>query len=183
MLGVIDACFIIDWCRYRYRGLLEKFFSTLFVHEETLEQLKSERSITYISELLAKGILRLYPWSHREEDEFLKLRSEIASNSRIPSLERPDILCLIMAKNLNATLLSENVGIHRVVEFHKEYGNVIVWTALETLENLVYKGLLNISSTNEFLRYVKEYEYDTGHIFKSSRLENSLRRLKSWLEK
>ena len=153
MIGVVDACFIIDWCRYRRRELLERLFSVLFIHEETLGQLRSEKTITYVSDLLAKGKLRLYPWSHSEEDEYLRLRSEIVVDPRIPSLERPDMLCLIMAKRLNAILLSENIGIHRVIEFHSKYSNVVVWTALETLENIVYKGFLNVHSAEDFLRY------------------------------
>jgi len=183
MIGVLDACFIIDWCKYRHRELLEQLFATLFIHEETLAQLKSETTITYVSRLLSEGKLRLYPWSQIEEDEYLRLRGEIIHDPRIPSLERPDILCLIMAKNLNAILLSENTGIHRVTEFHPRYRGLIVWTALETIENMIYKNILNVSSEDEFLKLVKEYEEDTGHIFKRSRLEKSLRRIKSWLKR
>jgi len=183
VIGVVDACFIIDWCRYRRRELLERLFSVLFIHEETLGQLRSEKTITYVSDLLAKGKLRLYPWSHSEEDEYLRLRSEIVVDPRIPSLERPDMLCLIMAKRLNAILLSENIGIHRVIEFHSKYSNVVVWTALETLENIVYKGFLNVHSAEDFLRYVREYEHDTSHIFKSNRLKQSLRRIGLWLRR
>ena len=183
MIGVIDSCFIIDWCKFRYRELLKKLFSLLYLHEETLAQLKSEDTILFTSKLLSEGKLRLYPWSQSEEDEFLLLRSEIIGNSRIPSLERPDMLCLIIAKNLNAILISENLGIHRVIEFHPRYRNVKIWTALEVIENMVYKGIFNVSSKEEYLRYVRQYESDTGHVFKMSRLTKSIERVELWLRK
>jgi len=183
VIGVIDACFIIDWSRYRHRDLIKGLFDILYIHEEILAQLRSEISISFTSRLLAEGKLRLYPWTQSDEDEFLLLRSEIIANPRIPSLERPDLLCLIIARRANAILLSENIGIHRVIEFHPRYRNVKVWTALETLEHLVYRGLITLSSEEEFMRFVREYEQDTNHIFRKRRIETCLKRLRTWLRR
>ena len=36
MLGVVDACFLIDWSRYRRRELLASLFKAILVHEEVL---------------------------------------------------------------------------------------------------------------------------------------------------
>jgi len=52
------------------------------VHEEVLGQVKSEATVECVSSLLAKGVLRLYPWSEADEVEFVTLRSQVSSNSR-----------------------------------------------------------------------------------------------------
>ncbi|RLF13691.1 MAG: hypothetical protein DRJ66_07385 [Thermoprotei archaeon] len=183
MLGVLDACFIIDWSRYRRRKLLSKLFDIMYIHEEVLAQIRSTIAIEYVTELMMRGILRLYAWSDADETEFIRLRDDVSSDPRIPAVERPDILCLIIAKALNAILLSENVGIHRIVEYNPRYRNVSIWTALEVLENMVYKGLITIRDEEEFLDYIREYEEDTAHKFRRRRIEECIERLREWLRK
>ena len=183
MIGVIDTCFLIDWSRFRRRNVLKKLFNLLLIHEDILRQIKSEETIEYTSRLFAEGILRLYPWSEIDEREFINLRNQVSSNSRIPSLERPDILYLIIAYNNNAILLSENLGIHRVVQYHPKYSRVKVWTALDVLEQAVYSNVIRINSEEEFLHIIKEYVLDTYHSFRKKRIESSLNRVRKWLTK
>ena len=183
MLGVIDACFVIDWANYRGRRALKRMFKLLYVHEEVLEQIRTRRAVEFVGELFSEGVLRIYPWSESEESEFLRLRDEVVADPRIPSLERPDILCLVIARSLNAPLLTENLGVHRVVQFHPRYAGLRVWTALELLENMVYAGVLSVGSPEEFLELVREYEQDTAHVFKRRRLEEVLERVRRWLGK
>ena len=183
MLGVLDACFIIDWSRYRRRKLLSKLFDIMYIHEEVLAQIRSIVAIEYVTELMARGTLRLYAWSDTDEVEFVRLREEVSSDPRIPAVERPDILCLIIAKSLNAILLSENVGIHRIVQYSPRYKDANVWTALEVLENMVYKELITIRNEEEFLDYIREYEEDTAHKFRRKRVEKCIKRLREWLRR
>ena len=49
MLGVVDACFLIDWSRYRRRELLASLFEAILVHEEVLAQLRSPSAIDFAS--------------------------------------------------------------------------------------------------------------------------------------
>ena len=182
-IAVLDSCFIIDWSRFRKRNLIEHLFNQVYIHEEILDQLKSETSIRFIVNLMTKGKCKLYQWSSNDEYEFELLRSEIISNSRIPELERPDILCLIMARKLGAVLLTENIGVHRVVQFHPRYRGVKVWTALEVLENLIYKSILQINSIEEFITIMHEYEEDTKHRFSEKRIKQVLSRVVKWLKK
>ena len=181
MIGVIDTCFLIDWSRFRKREILEKLFNVLLIHEEVLRQIRSESAIEYVSELFTKGVLRLYPWSNMDEKEFIILRSQVSSNSRIPSLERPDLLCLIMTYNSDAVLLSENVGIHRVVQYHPRYSHVKVWIALDVIEQSIYRGLINVDSEEDFLSIVKEYELDTHHSFRKNKVRSATERVREWL--
>jgi len=181
MLGVVDACFLIDWSRYRRRELLASLFEAILVHEEVLAQLRSPSAIDFASRLLARGALRLYPWSTAEEELYVQLRDEVALDPRIPSLERPDLLCLVIARRTGAALLAENLGVLRVVQFHPAYSRVTAWTALEVLEQMVYRGLVEVGSTEEFLNVVSEYCEDTRHVFSSRRVKDVTGRVRAWL--
>ena len=183
MRGVADACFLIDWSRYRRRDLLEKLFNLILIHEETLLQLRSPPAIEYTSSLLASGLLRLYPWSSDDEKQYNKLREEVSLDPRLPSLERPDLLCLVIAHRTGSILLSENLGVLRVTQFHPLYSRVKVWTSLEVLENSVYSGLTDIDSLDEFLEIVREYEEDARHIFNKKRLDTVAKRVSEWLRR
>jgi len=180
-IGVVDACFIIDWSRYKRRDRISNLFDIIYIHEEVMDQIRSIRAVEFTAQLMRLGVLRIYPWSRIEEEEFTRLRNEVLSNSRIPALERPDLLCLIIARTLEAVLISENIGVHRVVQYHPEYMHLRVWTALEVLENLVYRGAISVNSTDEFLDILKEYEEDTLHKFRSDRVNSVLRRMREWL--
>ncbi len=61
MLGVVDACFLIDWSRYRRRELLASLFEAILVHEEVLAQLRSPSAIDFASRLLARGRAEAVP--------------------------------------------------------------------------------------------------------------------------
>jgi hypothetical protein len=183
MLGVADACFLIDWARFRRRELLASLFEAILIHEEVLAQLRSPSAIDFASRLLARGALRLYPWSEAEEELFIKLRDEVALDPRIPSLERPDLLCLVIAYRAGASLLTENLGVLRVVQFHPTFSRVTAWTALEVLEHLVYGGLAEVRSVEDFLGIVSEYCEDTKHVFSSRRMREVVERVRTWLAK
>jgi hypothetical protein len=181
--GAADACFLIDWSRYRRKNILERLFDLLLIHEETLLQLRSPPAIEYVSSLLASGLLRLYPWSPDDERQYSRLRDEVSLDPRIPSLERPDLLCLVIAHRTGSVLLSENLGVLRVTQFHPLYSRVKIWTSLEVLENSVYNGLISIGSVDEFLGTVREYEEDARHIFNKRRLDAVTRRVGEWLKR
>jgi len=181
--GVVDTCFIIDWAKYRRRKILNNIFKLLLIHEEALAQIKSPKAVEYISQLLSRGIMRLYPWSSSEEEMYIKLRDEIVADPRIPALERPDILCLIIAYKTNSILLSENIGILRVTQFHPVYSKVRVWTSLEVLEQAVYKEVIKVNALEDFIKVVREYEIDTKHMFSRKRLKEALERVEKWLKK
>ena len=181
MLGVADSCFLIDWARFGRRELLANLFEAIFVHEEVLAQLRSPSAVDFASRLLARGVLRLYPWSLAEEELYLRLRDEVALDPRIPSLERPDLLCLVIAYETGAVLLTENLGILRVIQFHPTFSRVTAWTALEVLEQLVYRELAEVRSVGDFLNLVAEYCEDAKHVFSRKRLEEAVERVRRWL--
>jgi len=116
-----------------------------------------------------------------DEDVALKLISQLLAMPEVPMLERPDVLCLVIALKTHSCLLTENTGILRAVRFHPDLQDVKVLTALDVLENLVLEGVLRISSIDEYIEEVRTYEAQTGHLFSRRRLDESRERVLSWL--
>ncbi len=54
---------------------------------------------------------------------------------------------------------------------------------MNSSKNMVYREVIQVSSTEEFLSYIQEYTMDTAHLFRESRLREAVRRLEEWLEK
>ena len=181
--AVLDACFIIDWARYEKRELLKSLFDRAFIHRDVLNQLVSERAISLASKWLGEGFLAIYPWMDSDEDVALRLISQLSAMPEIPMLERPDVLCLVIALRTRSCLLTENKGILRAVEFHPDLSDVKVLTAIDILESLVIEGILQINSIDDYIAEVRAYEAQTGHIFSRKRLDESRERVISWLRR
>jgi hypothetical protein len=58
---------------------------------------------------------------------------------------------------------------------------VTAWTALEVLEQMVYRGLVEVGSVEEFLNVVSEYCEDTRHVFSGRRIKDVIGRVRAWL--
>ena len=82
--GIIDACFIIDWSKYSKKELLKSLFKRVFIHEEILAQLKSERPIFLASKWLSEKFMALYPQTSLSEELFEKLAEEVRKYPEIP---------------------------------------------------------------------------------------------------
>ncbi|MFQ6063360.1 MAG: hypothetical protein ACE5J9_09350 [Methanosarcinales archaeon] len=91
----------------------------------------------------------------------------------------PDLLCLVAAKESESILLSENIGVIRVCEFHPDYVNIKVMTSLDLIEQLVYENEIRVSSISNFLDEIKLYERETGHKFSKKRLEECVKRVEN----
>ncbi|MCD6509760.1 MAG: DNA-binding protein [Thermoprotei archaeon] len=164
MIASIDTCFLIDWSRYRARKLMEKVFDYVFVTEEVLDETRTERTIEYVSNLLAKGFLVIYPF----KSELLSLVRRIleisTSDPRIPALDPPEAYAFAIAWREKCICLTENKGILRLVEYYEEFREIKVWRSLELIEYLYEKGLIK-----DLEEGLKEYSEDTGHVFPKKR--------------
>jgi len=137
--------------------------------------------VTLAAEWLSAGFLQLYPWTVAEERELGQLASELRRYPQIPELEAPDLKCLAAAKASGLVLLTENLGVRRVVEFHPRYREVEVWTSLTALERSIYEGLQQVRGLDDYVSKVSKYEEETGHRFSRRSLEESYRRVEAWL--
>jgi len=170
LIGVVDACFLIDWCRFRRRELIKEVFERLYVDEEVLAQFRSEAVLELIARWMGEGFLTLRAWSTLDEEELGRLRAIVESNTRIPTLERPDLKSLVSARKMNAALLSENLGVLRVCQYVPSYTQVKVYTALDVLALIV-----KAKGEPKLRQLIAEYEEDTKHRFSSRRVEEALR--------
>ena len=180
-VAVADTCFLIDWSRYSRRDLIYRLFKRVFIHEDTLNQLKSERALETIVRWIGGGFAGLYPWTKGDEEEVEELRALVRSNHRIPMLERPDMVALVAAKRGGMVLLSENTGVLRVCQYVPEYMAIKVYTALEVLEGLVLDRVIDVDRVEEYLDLIKEYEEETKHRFSERRILRSLNRVRGGL--
>ena len=180
--AVADACFLIDWCRYAHWQLLEHLFQRIYIHAEVLDQLVSEPAVKLASTWLGKRFLVLYPWMEEDEQLAQQLTREIVAHPQLPYLERPDVLCLVIALRTGAPLLSENTGILRACNYHPRLTQVQVLTALDVLTLLAERGHLPIASTQDFLNHVRAYSEQTGHVFSEARIKQAVARIERWLQ-
>jgi len=175
--AIADTCFLIDWARYRRRNVLFKLFRTVFVSENVLTEIRSERTITWISDSLAKDRLSLYTPTPNELEEARELIEESRLQPRLPSIDLPEALCLVIGKKRGYVVLTENRGALLAPVFIKRFKNVKVWRALEVLLNVIKAGHISINCNNPEEIFT-EYSEDTLHIFPKRALRIAVNEVK-----
>ncbi len=176
-IAVIDTCLLIDWVRYRRREILFQLFNIIFVPESVLNEIKSENTIVWISEELAKGRLALFT---ETSDVISEARSLIERSRIIPhmiSIDYPEAVCLAAGKLYGYTVLTENKGALMAPLVFDDYGYVKVWRSLEIIYEALKRRIIEIENNN-FEKYFKEYSEDTYHMFPRRDLERVIGELK-----
>ena len=164
MIASIDTCFLIDWSRYRGRRLLEEIFDYVFVAEEVLGEVKTEKTVEYISDLLAKGFLVIYPFKSELLPLVRRILEVSISDPRIPVLDPPEAYAFAIAYREDCVCLTENKGVLRLVEYYDEFREIEVWRSLELIEHLYRKGLIR-----DLEGELEKYSEDTRHVFPKKR--------------
>ncbi len=177
VFAIADTCFLIDWARYRRRDTLFNLFRTVFVPEEVLNEIKSENTIAWIAENLAKDTISLYTPIASELEEARRLVEQSRLHPQIPAVDLPEAICLVVGRNRGYIVLTENRGALLVPRILDEYRNVIVWRALEILLNAIRVGVLEVNCNNPE-QVFKEYSEDTLHIFPSKALNKAIEEVK-----
>ncbi|MDK6028760.1 hypothetical protein QPL79_05235 [Ignisphaera sp. 4213-co] len=164
IFAIADTCFLIDWARFRFRDYLFKLFTTVFVSESVLKEVKSEDTIEWIANGLSKGLLSLYTESFDEIEEARKI---VELSRRIPGMifvDFPEALCIVVGRRRGYIVLTENKGAIMFTNIIKDYSSVVVWRSFEILLTLHIKKLINVNCENALAMF-KIYEGDTKHIF------------------
>ena len=156
----VDSCFLIDWAKYRRRWIIEKIFSYCYIVEEVVAEIKSERSVAYLAELLAKGFLVFYPFKRDLEGIVREVIAESVRDSRVRTLDPPEAYALAIGVKEGCVVLTENKGVIELVRLNPKYAGLSVWRSYELLREASRLGL--IESLEEEL---KTYESETGHKF------------------
>ena len=160
---VVDACFVIDWSRWRRRDLLWEVFSTGFVPEPVLREVSTPAPLRVLREWMAAGRLTVYPSSRELEDEAVSLVLEMRRDPRVPRIDPPEALCVVVARRIGAAVLSENRGILRAFQLAGErLAPAVVWNSLRLLAYLYSRGLAAASS---FADLLEEYTSDARRAF------------------
>ena len=160
---VMDACFIIDWARWSGRDLIWKAFSTGFVPEIVLREIVSPSSLGLLRRWIVEGWLTIYPHSSELESEAVRLMLELRRDPRIPRIDAPEAVCVVIARRIGAVALTENRGILRAYQLTPErLKPAVVWNSLRLLAYLYSKGFLDAES---FYQLVEEYEEEVKHRF------------------
>ncbi|ABO08433.1 hypothetical protein [Pyrobaculum calidifontis] len=152
--AIADASFIIDWARYSRRDLLFKVFDVVWIPEPVLGELRSERSVMWVAEKLAAGVMALFPELPNYRDEALRLM-EMSGRYPVRRLDYPEAYCIAVAGDRGYTVLSEN-GAAYAAQFL--YARARVWRALEVLIELEKRGFIDKSE-------IYRYEEETKHKF------------------
>ncbi len=171
--AIADTCFLIDWARYRWRSVLFKLFKTVFVPENVLGEVKSENTISWIAEAMARDELSLYTPAASEFEEAIKLVEKSRLHPKMPSLDAPEALCLVVGRRRGYIVLTENRAALLAPFVFSEYSRVVVWRSLEVLLKAVLTRALEVDCRDPGKPF-KEYSEDTLHIFPSKALEKAL---------
>ena len=168
--AIADTCFLIDWAHYRNRDLLFKLFKVVYVPENVLNEVRSERTISWISRALSNDYLALYTPMGDEINEARRLIELTRLKPEVPSVDLPESLCLVIGRRRGYVVLSENRGAVLAPKILDEYKNVTVWRALELLYNAILRGFLKPNCSKPESVF-EEYSSDTFHLFPSKALD------------
>ncbi len=169
--AIADTCFLIDWASWSKRDVLFSLFTTVFVPESVLREVKSSKTIEWIANWLSSGRLALFT----ETPDVLAEARELVERSRtIPGMrwvDLPEAVCLVAGRMRGYVVLTENRGALMAADMIPEYSGVRVWRSLELIAEAVRRGLISVES-------FKEYERETRHRFPREDLEAVLDELK-----
>ncbi len=156
MRAVLDSCFIIDWVRYRRREVLFKAFEHVYILPEVLNELKSERTVKWVSKHLESGKILIYVPSEDERVEALRFIELTSKVPHYPTADMPEALGIVIAKKRGLTLLSENRAVLYAPMTFEEYRGVKVWRAIDLIAEIF---------SCDFEKMLGEYVEDTGRLY------------------
>ncbi len=151
-IAISDTCFPIDWSGYRKRDLLFKLFSTVFVPEEVLNEITSEKTIEWVAGCLAERKLSLYVASPVILEEASKIINKMASLEWARRIELPEAVCLAAGKKHGYVVLTENKGAMQAVEIIQNYSSVKIMRAIDVLTTALLTSKVSVT-IRKMLRY------------------------------
>ena len=161
-IAVVDACFLINWSRFRYREDLFKLYPRLALPEIVLSEIRSSDAKRFMLSLATSGKLIIIPRVNLIDREALKLFTLINSIPELPRIDEPEAYGLAYAKLHGIPFLTDNAAPRIAREFLREIREVQVLDSLEVLCRL-YSG-------EYLLLRIKEFMRDTGIVFSKKRL-------------
>ncbi len=166
--AIADTCFLIDWALWKRRDVIFDLFKVVFTPELVLREVRSERTLEWITDMLTRGSLALFT----ETPDILDIARSLVERSRmIPGLrgvDLPEAVCLAAGKLRGYLVLTENRGALMAVDLLEELRDVKVWRALEVIAEALRRDIIKTSNPRVIF---KEYEDETHHRFPRRDLE------------
>ncbi len=150
---MVDACFLINWSRFRQRNDLFTLYSRLVIPSVVFVEVKREPARSFISQLLATKTLLLAPRIASVDSLALRLFEAINSDPNLPSIDPPEAYALAFAKVAGLPFLTDNVAPKAATLFIRELSGVRVYDSLDVL-NMLYSGSRLREKVGEFMREV-----------------------------
>ncbi|BAK54401.1 hypothetical protein [Sulfurisphaera tokodaii] len=157
--AIMDTSFLIDWVKYDKRDLLFDYYTTVFLSESVLNEIRTETPLLWISEWLAKGRIKILEETVDVRRKAL-LVVDMTRETPLRSADYPEAVCLVLGKELNLDVLTENGGVFAAKEIIEEYNSVNVYRGIDILYILSQKGLIS-----DFINEVKKYINSTKHTY------------------
>lgn len=157
--AIADTSFLIDWIRYSKSKLIFKLFNVIYIPENVLNEVKSERALIWVSEGLEEGNLAIFPELPEISREALDL---VVRSRRVPvrPVDYPEAFCLVVGRRLNFTVLTENGGAIALKNYDPEYSEVEVLRGID----IIYR-LWRLNHLNSFKDELELYQRETKHIY------------------
>jgi len=155
--AIADTSFIIDWVRYYKRDLIFNYYNLLFIPESVLNEIRTELTLIWISDWVAKGRIKILEETIDVRNRAIRL-VEASRVLPIRTLDYPEAVCMILAKDHGFHVLTENGGVYIAKEFFEEYKTI---TALRAID-LLYK-FYTIRLIENFKEELEKYIASTRH--------------------
>jgi len=170
MIGILDACFIIDWSLYNKKEILKEIFSTLYITSDVFNELKTIHAYDMIINWRGSNLCVVVDLTEHELKKVRQLMRTVDENPAMPAIDFPEATALVYAKEYGIKyVLTENKGAKTVPESVDEFSDIQVWGALEILN---YADSNNIGNFMNLKEAIEEYCVDTKHFFKKQALKN-----------
>ena len=159
MIAIADTSFLIDWAKYDNRDLIFKIFELIYLPESTLNEIRNELTLIWISQALEENRMAIFPEIPQISNEALRL---VNSSRRLPirPVGYPEAYCTVVGKIFDYVVLTENGGVAALVDYFDEYNNVKVFRAIDVIYQLFKSGLVK-----DFKTELDRYSNQTKHMF------------------
>ena len=135
-----------------------------------MAEVRREETLSWLARELGREKLQLFTPTPRQLDEAAELVRRSYAMPGLRRLDMPEAVCLIIGKNFDFVVLTENRGALMMVEALPDLSGVRVWRALEVLKECMKRGVLRVSD-EEVISIFKRYEEETLHIFPREELQ------------